>query len=141
MERLRTEKEQAKQSQKVKKMEKQAKAEEPSDKEESKEKDGPELDEIPEKEALHLRKFLKDGTEFRGLEKTVIALMKDALDGRKNKDGRIKVKEAAKSISKVFPHKVVLLRFLGFGRDWRKIAILLILSLGHLTGSVTKFKL
>lgn len=51
---------------------------------------------------MQLRKFLKDGTEFRGLEKTVIAILKYNQDPRKNKDGRIKLKEAAKMISKSF---------------------------------------
>ena len=45
---------------------------------------------------------MKDGTEFRGLEKTVVAILKYHQDGRKNKDGRIKIKEAANTVSKVF---------------------------------------
>ena len=51
------------------------KPKEESEQEESK-KESPDLEEIPEKEALHLRKFLKDGTEWRGLEKTIVAMMK-----------------------------------------------------------------
>ena len=61
-----------------------------------------EFDEIPEKEAMHLRKFLKDGTEFRGLEKTVVAILKYNQDGRKNKDGRTKLKEVVDMVSKAF---------------------------------------
>ena len=49
-----------------------------------------------------MRKFLKDGTEFRGLEKTVVAILKSHYDGRKNKDGRIKIKQAAATINKVY---------------------------------------
>ena len=49
-----------------------------------------------------MRKFLKDGTEFRGLEKTLVSLLKYHQDGRKNKDGRVKLKEAASTVSKVF---------------------------------------
>ena len=65
-------------------------------------KEGVEFDEIKEKEAMHLRKFLKDGTEFRGLEKTVVSILKYNQDGRKNKDGRTKLKEVVDMVSKAF---------------------------------------
>ena len=45
---------------------------------------------------------MKDGTEFRGIEKTVVAILKNNQDTRKNKDGRLKLKEASKMISKTF---------------------------------------
>ena len=64
--------------------------------------EGVEFDEITEKEAMHLRKFLKDGTEFRGLEKTVVSILKYNQDGRKNKDGRTKLKDVVDMVSKAF---------------------------------------
>ena len=103
--RLREEKEQAKLDKKVGKHEKQSKLQEDKTTDETVKEKEPktnnQLESIPEKEALHLRKFLKDGTEFKGIEKTIVAILKYNQD-RKNQDGRIKLKEAASMISKVY---------------------------------------
>ena len=106
LERQRQEKEKAKANQKLKKVEKQTKGdssdEETKDSKKANDKNKDTEEEISDSEAAQLRKLLSDGTEFKGIEKTIVSILKENRDPKKNKDGSMKIKQAAKMITKAF---------------------------------------
>ena len=53
-------------------------------------------EDLTEKEKLKLRKFLEDGCEFRGFEKTAIAVLK------KESEQQMKLKRLAKQVSQIY---------------------------------------
>ena len=106
LERQRQQKLQAKEARKLEKAAKteadadeheQDKKSKKADKDESSErKENDEREEISEKDAIKLRKFLKDGCEFKGLTETAVAVLKSE-DSR-----QLKVKVLTKKISQIF---------------------------------------
>ena len=58
--------------------------------------EGKSEDQLTEKEKAAFRKFLKDGSEFRGLEKTAIAVL------QREKPNEMKLKKLAKQVSQIY---------------------------------------
>ena len=98
LERQRLEKERAKQEQKLAKATKKPEEVKKENGKQKKEKEEVEVEDdgLTEKEKMNLRKYLEDGCEFKGVEKTAVAVLKKA------EEQQMKLRKLARQLSQIY---------------------------------------